>query len=162
MKHITRRRADTEVRLGTWKVLILHRASLHPVSGSPLHQALTRQGHKIFPSTLHQALLGMQRNGLIRLQSRAARGRRDYGITQKGRQHLAALRKELSSAYDEVVRGVDPEHAARSGPASVATPGAHLGGLDDILTAVRNSERQRVAIRSALEQIQGIVADALT
>ena len=74
----------------------------------------------------------MQRNGMLEGDDVGWGQRREFHITKKGREHLAELREELSSAYDEVVRGVDPEHAARSGPASVAAPGSHIGGLDDI------------------------------
>ena len=155
MKHITRRRPDSEVRLGTWKVLILHRASSRPVSGGPLHQDLTRQGYRIFLSTLHQALLGMQRNGMLKSDDVGWGKRRQFHITKKGRQHLAALRRELSSAYDEVVRGIGPADSPRlQAPSTNASQG-------DIVAAVLRSEREREQLRAALERIQTVIAAAL-
>jgi hypothetical protein len=38
---------------------------------------------------------------------------------------------------------------------------ASMDGLEGILAAVRNSERDRIAMRAALERIQGVIADAL-
>jgi hypothetical protein len=36
-----------------------------------------------------------------------------------------------------------------------------MTGLDGILEAVRNSERERTQLRAALEKIQAVLADAL-
>lgn len=44
-------------------------------------------------------------------------------------------------------------------PPKVAT--TSMQGLDGILAAVKNSERDRVAMRAALERIQGVIADVL-
>jgi hypothetical protein len=45
-------------------------------------------------------------------------------------------------------------------PRKAAAP-ASLNGLDGILAAVKNSERDRTQMRAALERIQAVVADAL-
>jgi hypothetical protein len=44
-------------------------------------------------------------------------------------------------------------------PARVASTG--VSGLDGILSAVKNSERERTQMRAALEKIQAVIADAL-
>ena len=36
-----------------------------------------------------------------------------------------------------------------------------MDGLQGILAALQNSERDRVAMRAALERIQGVIADVL-
>lgn len=45
-------------------------------------------------------------------------------------------------------------------PRKVAA-GTGMDGLEGILAAVKNSERDRVSMRAALEKIQGVIADAL-
>ncbi|MBP8299442.1 MAG: hypothetical protein KA020_03695 [Planctomycetes bacterium] len=162
MKHITRRRPDREVRFGTWRLLILHRAAFQVVSGGQLLRQLTRQGHKIQTSTLHDTLHGMVRIGMLH-RVEAAAGSRDhlhYRISRKGRDHLAALRQELIAAYDEVVRGIDPEPADLPFAAETALSSAP-DELAGIVAAVQNNERERMRMRAALERIQAIIADAL-
>lgn len=44
-------------------------------------------------------------------------------------------------------------------PRKVSTAG--MDGLEGIVVAVKNSERERAQLRGALERIQGILADAL-
>lgn len=161
MKHITRRRPDSHVRLGTWRALILHRAASGAVSGGRLHRDLTRQGHRIFASTVHATLLAMERNGMISRGDAADEfGRRhEFRITKKGRDHLAALRRELTAAYDEVVRGHGPGASAPSRAASRAVPDV-LAGVD-IAALVQASERERAKLRVVLERIQTVVAGVL-
>lgn len=49
--------------------------------------------------------------------------------------------------------------AGKAGRPSKA--GARVDGLAGILEAVRNSERERARLRSALERLQSVVAEAL-
>jgi hypothetical protein len=50
----------------------------------------------------------------------------------------------------------------RRGPGRPARgAGAQLDGLSGILDAVKNSERERMQLRSALEKLQAVIADAL-
>ena len=162
MKHITRRRPDSHVRLGTWRALILHRAASGAVSGNPLHRDLTRQGHRIFASTVHATLLAMERNGMISRGNAADEvGRQhEFRITTKGREHLDALRQELTAAYDEVVRGRGPERSAPSRAAARVVP-VGLAGVD-IVAAVQASEQERAKLQSALERIRAVIAEALS
>ena len=44
-------------------------------------------------------------------------------------------------------------------PRSVSTPG--MNGLEGIVAAVKNNERERAQLRGALERIQGIIGEAL-
>jgi DNA-binding CsgD family transcriptional regulator len=52
-------------------------------------------------------------------------------------------------------RGRPPKAASSGGKSS------SLDGIDGILDAVRNSERERAQLRTALQKIQSLVADAL-
>lgn len=49
----------------------------------------------------------------------------------------------------------------RRGTSRPAKATAGVDGLAGILSAVKNSERDRVAMRAALEKIQGVIADVM-
>lgn len=49
----------------------------------------------------------------------------------------------------------------RRGPGRPSKSAATIDGLSGILDAVRNAERERASLRTALERLQTIVADAL-
>jgi len=49
----------------------------------------------------------------------------------------------------------------RRGPGRPAKEDAAVDGLAGILAAVKNGERDRAAMRTALERIQSVIADAL-
>ncbi|MEO5617280.1 MAG: PadR family transcriptional regulator [Candidatus Eisenbacteria bacterium] len=157
MKHITRRRADREVRLGTWRVIILHRAASRAIWGNALHKELTGRGYKIFMSTFHEVLHGMERNGLLKSRVVTEGPRREFRITAKGRRHLAELCQELTSAYEEVVRGNKPP-AVR---APVRDRDAGEDGIANIVAVLQRGERERIRMRAALEQIHTVSADML-
>lgn len=57
--------------------------------------------------------------------------------------------------------GPRPRASKRRGPGGPAKATAGVDGLAGILAAVQNSERDRAAMRAALERIQGVIADAL-
>jgi len=97
--------ADREIRLGIWKIHILHQAAAHDVWGMWLLEELAEHGHRLSPGTLYPALARMARNGWLqrRKTSRHPRGRQLYRITAAGRMLLRALRREVSELYREVV-----------------------------------------------------------
>ena len=105
---------DREIRLGIWKIHILHHAAAQDVWGMWLLEELAEHGHRLSPGTLYPALARMARNGwlLRRKTSRHPRGRQLYRITPAGRMLLRALRLEVSELYREVVLGDEPEHHA--------------------------------------------------
>ena len=58
--------------------------------------------------------------------------------------------------------GKSKSRTPRRGPGRPrkATAGTTLAGLDGILAAVKNAERERTQMRAALERIQAVIADA--
>ncbi|MCW8138686.1 MAG: helix-turn-helix transcriptional regulator, partial [Planctomycetota bacterium] len=48
--------ADREIRLGLWKIHVLHHAAKHDVWGRWLLDELAEHGHKLSPGTLYPAL----------------------------------------------------------------------------------------------------------
>src|SRR5262245_31955475 len=101
--------ADREIRVGIWKIHILHHAASRDVWGRWLLQELTEHGHDLSPGTLYPALLRMEANGWLRRTGDAphARARQTFRITREGRRLLEALRREVTELYEEVVLGRD-------------------------------------------------------
>lgn len=97
--------ADREIRLGIWKVHILHHAEAREVWGTWLLEELAEHGHSLSPGTLYPALARMERNGWLRRTGRAphARARQAFRITPAGKLLLRELRREISELYGEVV-----------------------------------------------------------
>jgi len=97
--------ADREIRLGIWKIHILHHAAKQEVWGQWLLEELAEHGHALSPGTLYPALLRMQRNGWLKRSGKAthARARHCFRITPAGRELLATLRTEVAELYEEVV-----------------------------------------------------------
>jgi DNA-binding PadR family transcriptional regulator len=106
--------ADREIRLGIWKIHILHHATVQDVWGMWLLEELAVHGYRLSPGTLYPALARMARNGWLerRKTSRHPRGRQLYRITAAGRVLLRSLRREVSELYREVVLGDEPRHHA--------------------------------------------------
>jgi DNA-binding PadR family transcriptional regulator len=102
--------ADREIRLGIWKIHILHHASAREVWGRWLLEELAEHGHELSPGTLYPALLRMEANGWLERTGDAphARARQTFRITREGRRLLQALRREVTELYEEVV--LDREH----------------------------------------------------
>ena len=97
--------ADREIRLGIWKIHILHHAASREVWGLWLLEELAEHGHHLSPGTLYPALARMERNGWLRRRKsgRHPRARQLYRITPDGRRLLRALRREVAELYREVV-----------------------------------------------------------
>jgi len=103
---------DREFRLGMWKIHILHHASKHPIYGLWMLAELAEHGHAVSPGTLYPILARMERNGWLAARApERARARRTYRITPRGRSVLAALRRDVTELYREVVEGTEPSHA---------------------------------------------------
>jgi DNA-binding PadR family transcriptional regulator len=104
--------ADREIRLGIWKIHILHHAASREVWGRWLLEELGRHGHHLSPGTLYPALLRMESNGWLERTGEAphARARRTFRITAEGRRLLEGLRREVTELYEEVVLGREPDH----------------------------------------------------
>ncbi len=103
--------ADREIRLGIWKIHILHYAEGRDVWGTWLLEELAEHGHVLSPGTLYPALARMERNGWLRRTDSApyTRARQTFRITLAGKRLLTALRRELAELYEEVVLDEPPE-----------------------------------------------------
>src|SRR5690348_5005189 len=99
--------ADREIRLGIWKIHILHHAAMRDVWGLWLLDELAEHGHTLSPGTLYPALARMEQNGWLRRRAGAAhaRARQVFRITGAGRRLLEQLRHEVKELYQEVVLG---------------------------------------------------------
>lgn len=97
--------ADREIRLGIWKIHILHHAEAREVWGTWLLEELAEHGHSLSPGTLYPALTRMERNGWLRRAGKPvhARARQTFRITPAGRRLLKTLRREVAELYAEVV-----------------------------------------------------------
>ena len=97
--------ADREIRLGIWKIHILHHAEAREVWGTWLLEELAEHGHTLSPGTLYPALTRMERNGWLRRTASAphARARQTFRITPTGKRLLNELRREVTELYEEVV-----------------------------------------------------------
>lgn len=108
--------ADREIRLGIWKIHILHHADSREVWGTWLLEELAEHGHTLSPGTLYPALARMERNGWLRRCGTAphARARQTLRITPAGKRLLKELRREVTELYEEVVLDRGEEHSSRS------------------------------------------------
>lgn len=108
--------ADREIRLGIWKMHVLHHADRGPVWGAWLLAELAEHGYALSPGTLYPALIRMERNGWLRRTGTAphARARQTFRITPAGRALLAELKRDVAELHAELVLGHEPEQARRS------------------------------------------------
>jgi PadR family transcriptional regulator PadR len=132
--------ADREIRLGIWKIHILHHAAAREVWGTWLLEELGEHGHRLSPGTLYPALARMERNGWLERSGEAphARARQTFRITSEGRRLLAALRRDVSELYVEIVLG--QAHAKKS-------PTEHTTGGDTAECAPRKLAPRRKTSR---------------
>ncbi len=109
--------ADREIRLGIWKIHILHHAASRDVWGTWLLEELAEHGHRLSPGTLYPALKRMERNGWLRRTRSGghARARQGFRITATGRRLLRQLRREIVELHQEVVLGQEPAHPEGGG-----------------------------------------------
>lgn len=106
---------DREIRLGIWKIHILHHAASHEVWGLWLLEELAEHGHQLSPGTLYPALARMEQNGWLsrRRGGKHPRARQLYRITSEGRALLRALKREVTELYQEVVLDKETEPRRR-------------------------------------------------
>lgn len=108
--------ADREIRLGLWKIHILHHAATRDVWGVWLLEELAEHGHKLSPGTLYPALARMEHNGWIHRPNPETheRARRVFRITPEGQRLLESLKHDIQELYEEVILGHEPEHASEA------------------------------------------------
>ena len=102
---------DREIRLGIWKIHILHHAASRDVWGKWLLDELAEHGHDLSPGTLYPALLRMEGNGWLKRSRTAphARARQTFRATSEGRRLLRSLRREVTELYEEIVLQREPK-----------------------------------------------------
>ena len=112
--------AEHDIRLGLWKIHILHHAATRDVWGLWLLEELAEHGHKLSPGTLYPALARMERSGWLRRVDPEARerARHMFRITPEGQRLLASLKHDIQELYDEVILGHEHGHA----PATAVSP----------------------------------------
>jgi PadR family transcriptional regulator PadR len=106
---------DREIRLGIWKIHILHHADSREGWRTWLLDELAEHGHALSPGTLDPAFARMERNGWLRRTGRAphARARQTFRITPAGKRLLEELRHEVTELYEEVVLDASEERSPR-------------------------------------------------
>ena len=106
--------ADREIRLGIWKIHILHHAAARDVWGQWLMAELAEHGHRLSPGTLYPALARMEANGWLRRTGEGthARARQTFRITPEGRRLLETLRRDVGELYREIVLQREPKRRA--------------------------------------------------
>ena len=107
--------ADKEIRLGIWKIHVLHHAATREVWGRWLLEELREHGHDLSPGTLYPALARMETNGWLRRTSEGGhlRARQAFRITVAGRRLLEALRRDVAELHREIVLGQEPTKTKR-------------------------------------------------
>jgi DNA-binding PadR family transcriptional regulator len=107
--------ADREIRLGIWKIHILHHAAVREIWGLWLLEELAEHGHRLSPGTVYPALARMENNGWLIRRKRGdhPRARQLYRITPQGRVLLRTLQREVKELYQEVVLGEPLDHEPR-------------------------------------------------
>jgi PadR family transcriptional regulator len=110
--------ADREIRLGIWKIHILHHAAGRGVWGKWLIEELAEHGHRLSPGTLYPALARMETNGWLRRTGKARhpRARQTFQITPEGRRLLEGLQRDVAELYQELVLGEEPDHGTERSP----------------------------------------------
>jgi DNA-binding PadR family transcriptional regulator len=101
------RTVTREILLSFWKVHILHHAGKGPIVGQWMLQELRRHGYEVSPGTMYPLLRRMERNGWLRCVTAAkggAHARKDYYLTDKGRDVLDFVLDRLEELRSEVGR----------------------------------------------------------
>ncbi|MBM3495414.1 MAG: helix-turn-helix transcriptional regulator [Armatimonadetes bacterium] len=105
-----------EVLLGFWKAHILHHAATEPVVGQWMMRELRRHGYEVSPGTLYPLLARLEERGWLRSYqdpTRGRRARREYTLTDAGREALAVIARQVRELHDELVEHNEPEGSHR-------------------------------------------------
>jgi DNA-binding PadR family transcriptional regulator len=111
------RRIDTkalqrEILLGFWKIHILHHSSEKPVIGQWMIRELRHHGYEVSPGTIYPLLARLEERGWLKCRKdpgRGLKGRKEYSLTENGREALAILKKQIEELHREVVLGEEGE-----------------------------------------------------
>lgn len=100
-----------EILLSFWKVHILHHAAEGPVVGQWMINELRRHGYEVSPGTLYPLLNRMEQRGWLRCERDPAGGpkaRKDYYLTDKGREILELVKTKVVELHRELAEGDEP------------------------------------------------------
>jgi DNA-binding PadR family transcriptional regulator len=95
---------DSELYGGLVRLHILYHAAEGPVFGLGIIEELRRHGYKLSAGTLYPMLHSMEAAGYLRSRPRLVDGktRRNYLITAKGRNALAAAKDKVRELFGEL------------------------------------------------------------
>ncbi len=99
---------NKEILLGFWKIHILHHAAEGPVVGQWMLKELRRHGYDVSPGTLYPMLKRMEGHGWLRSEVAPERGPkapRSYYLTEKGREILVHVGRQLGELRRELKEG---------------------------------------------------------
>ena len=94
-----------EILLGFWKIHILHHAATGPVVGQWMMQELRHHGYDVSPGTIYPLLARLEERGWLTCKTDPHGGRRarkEYSLTDNGREVLCILKKQIRELYREV------------------------------------------------------------
>jgi PadR family transcriptional regulator, regulatory protein PadR len=109
---VDKKALQREILLGFWKVHILHHAAEKPVIGQWMIQELRHHGYEVSPGTIYPLLARLEERGWLKCKKDPDRGlkdRKEYSLTENGREALAILKKQIAALYREVVLGEEEE-----------------------------------------------------
>ena len=142
------RKPDQDLRLGLWRIRILHLASLEPVWGGKLVKFVASWGEAIPLSVVHDALAFMAKKGwLVRATDFAPSMIRAFSISPAGRHRLDQLRRQIG--------GLHAELEGTGMPAATAPIAEQLEAM------VRRTLEERDRMRAALAAMRDVVTQAL-
>lgn len=104
-----------DIFLAFVRVHLLHHAAEAPIYGLEMLQELARHGYDLSPGTLYPILHGLEKAGYLVSEPQTVQGkiRKNYRITDAGREALALLRPKVRELVNEVLHEEkDHRHSA--------------------------------------------------
>ena len=106
MSRIDIKALQREILLGFWKIHILHHAAQGSVVGQWMIQEVRHHGYDVSPGTVYPMLSRLEAHGWLACKQDpdgGPRARKEYSLTELGRDALAFLKIQLEELYQEVV-----------------------------------------------------------
>jgi len=94
-----------EILQSFWKIHVLHHAADGPVYGQWMLKELLEHGYDVSPGTLFPMLARMEERGWLRSEQdpdAGSRARKDYYLTDQGREALEIARTQLDELKAEL------------------------------------------------------------
>jgi PadR family transcriptional regulator PadR len=94
-----------DIFLSFVRVHILHHAAEGPIYGLEMLHELARHGYDLSPGTLYPIFHSLERAGYLVSEPQTVQGkiRKNYRITQTGREALVLLRPKIRELVNEVL-----------------------------------------------------------